>query len=118
MKKEYRLTGNRSFQYIYKNGQRVNTKFFILYIVEAATIKVGVSVSKKVGNSVVRSRAKRRLKEAFRTIIGNLKRGYNFVIVAKKEIVDAEFWEIKEEIKKALSSRCDYIAEKKDEVSL
>jgi len=68
-----------------------------LYYVKAANKKVGVSVSKKVGNSVVRSRVKRLIKEAFRSLIDQVG-DYNFVVVAHPSSKDADFHQIKEEL--------------------
>jgi ribonuclease P protein component len=94
MQKKYRLSHNSSFQYIFKNGQRFHSDILVLFAAKAANIKLGVSVSKKVGNSVVRSKTKRRIKEAFRQIIPQIQKQHNFVVVAKEKIVTADFAEI------------------------
>lgn len=114
MKKEYRLTNNSSFQYIFKNGERTHTNLFVLYRVTAANIKIGVSVSKKVGNSVIRSRVKRRIKESFRKIIDFIEGSYNFVIVAKPKSATAEYADFKEELIKVLKVAKLYKTEKQE----
>lgn len=114
MKKEYRLTSNSSFQYIFRNGQKAYTNLFVLYRVKAANIKVGISVSKKVGNSVIRSRVKRRIKEAFRQIIENIDGNYNFVIVAKQNSAQAEFADFKNAIIKVLEEQKIYNSGEKE----
>lgn len=98
MKKEYRLKKNSSFKYIFRNGKRSFSELFILYYVKAKNVKLGVSVSTKIGNSVVRNKVKRRIKEAFNEIIHNVEGNYNFVIVAKERIATATYKEIKAEI--------------------
>lgn len=98
MQKKYRLTNRSSFQYIFKKGEKIAGKFLVLYKVNASNIKVGISVSKKVGNSVVRSKVKRRIKESFRLLIEKIKGNYNFVVVARKECNQASFQEIQNEI--------------------
>lgn len=95
MQARYRLTQNSSFGYIYRNGQSVaNKHMVILYVKTKYTLKVGFSVSKKIGNSVVRNRVKRRLKECFRSLIPNLNKKYNYIIVARDASADASYQEL------------------------
>ena len=53
-------------------------------------LKVGFSVSRKVGNAVVRNRTKRRLRECFRPYLGDVKPGL-YVIVARPSAAKATF---------------------------
>lgn len=65
-----------------------------MYVVQAYSLKVGIVVGKKVGNSVVRSKVKRRIAERFRRLIPNVSAKHNFVIVARSgcaEATSAEF---------------------------
>lgn len=73
-----------------------------MYYVSAYNLKLGVSVSKKVGNSVVRNKVKRRIKEAFRQIIPLIVPTYNIVIVAKPGIENASYADISQSIKQVL----------------
>lgn len=78
------LKRNFEFQRAYSRGRSVLTKYFVLYVVRTKKDKnhVGFTVSKKIGNAVVRNRTRRRLKEAFRSI--NLNACcYDIVIVAR-----------------------------------
>lgn len=54
-------------------------------------VHVGFSVSKKLGNSVVRNRVKRRLRESFGPMIPRVKDGYNLIFIAREPVVDEEF---------------------------
>jgi ribonuclease P protein component len=69
-------------------------------------LKVGFSVSRKIGKSVVRNKVKRRLREAFAKLIPDLKQEYNYVFIARKSIVDDDF--------SAISGSVKYLLKKAD----
>jgi len=102
MQKIYRLTQRASFNYIYRNGIKAYSKNFTLYYVKAYNLKFGISVNKKVGNSVARNKVKRRIKESLREIIPMITPQYNFVVVAREGISDASFIELKQELIKTI----------------
>lgn len=102
MQKIYRLTQRGSFTYIYRHGICRTTSRLSLYKVPAHNIKVGIVVGKKVGNSVVRSRVKRRIGERFRLLIPNIDHNNNFVIVARSACADATSEEINADLIYAL----------------
>lgn len=94
MNKAQRLTNNASFNYIYKHGTALTSPILVLVYVKATSIKIGVSVSKKVGGSVTRNKAKRRIREAVKNIIPHLNGSYNYVISAREGIANVNFTEI------------------------
>ena len=59
---------NSEFQAIYKNGKSYANKYLVMYVSEnpEGKSKLGISVSKKVGNSVVRHRLARLIRESYR----------------------------------------------------
>lgn len=100
MKRHLRLTKNFEYIKVYQAGRRWSSPFFTMYTKENGldTTRLGVSVSKRIGNSVVRNRVKRRLKEAFKKNMKKVKKGYDVIISAKKPAKDADFWVVEREI--------------------
>ena len=59
---------NSDFQIVYKNGRSYANRLLVMYVYQTGReeTRIGISVSKKVGNSVVRHRVTRLLRECFR----------------------------------------------------
>ena len=108
----YRLKKNASFQYVYRNGTEIRGPLMTMIFVSARGIKLGVSVSKKVGKSVKRSLVKRRINNAFSCFIPQIKGEYNYVLVAREGIAEKDFWEIKSATE-ALLKRAGDLSEEK-----
>ena len=69
MEKAYRIKKNSDFQFIYKKGKSVANKQFVVYTKANKNLehfRLGISVSKKLGNAVVRNRIKRAIRENFK----------------------------------------------------
>ncbi len=79
------LRKNRDFQIVYKKGRSFANSILIMYVLENGQDLnlLGISVSKKVGNSVVRHRTKRLIKECYRLREDMLNSGFNIVVVAR-----------------------------------
>lgn len=94
-----RLKKKKEFNYLYKKGEVCYSTNFTLHYVRAYKpyAQIGISVSKSVGNSVVRSRVKRIISEACRLNIDKFKIK-NYVITAKPSIVDKKSTELESEI--------------------
>ena len=92
------LKKNDDFRTVYKTGRAKSHPLFILYVKENGTEsnRLGVVVSKKIGNSVVRHRVKRLVKETYRLNEERFKRGYDLVFVARVPAKEAGFYEIEE----------------------
>lgn len=104
IKRENRLRKNRHFQYIYRKGEVKQTRYITVVYVRThiKPFKVGFSVSKKVGNSVVRSKVKRQMTETFNLITNLINPNYNYVFIAKIGLNTLSFLEIKKEMEKCL----------------
>ncbi|MDR3051012.1 MAG: ribonuclease P protein component [Oscillospiraceae bacterium] len=86
----YSLKKNRQFQYVYRRGKSAGSRELVLLYVRGGKLQVGFSVSKKVGNAVVRNRTKRRMREAFRPLIDQLPGGL-YVVIAREAAAQASF---------------------------
>lgn len=79
------LKKNHQFQFVYKNGRSHANKYLIMYIMENSLgmNRIGISVSKKVGNSVVRHRVTRLIRESYRLHENIFNSGLDIVIIAR-----------------------------------
>lgn len=79
------INKNSDFQKIYKNGISLANKYLVMYIMKnnSRENRLGISVSKKVGNSVVRHRITRLIRESYRLNSNLFEYGYDIVIIAR-----------------------------------
>lgn len=91
-----RLKKNHQFQSVYKNGRSYANKYLVMYIRENGTDgnRIGISVSKKVGNSVVRHRVTRLVREGYRLQEAMFNSGLDIVIVARMNAAAVGYKEI------------------------
>ena len=103
LNKVNRLKKRKEFNYIYKKGTVLHSANFTIHVVKSYknTTEIGISVSKHVGNSVVRSRVKRIISEACRLNIEKFA-VKNYIFTAKPSIVDKKSTDIEQEILRVL----------------
>lgn len=105
MKTLQRLKKNNDFQHVFKKGQSTANRQFVVYVLkmpERAENRLGLSVSKKIGNAVVRNRIKRKVREVFRQLNGRLEQGHDFIIIARQPAADMTFAEIESSLQHVL----------------
>ncbi len=108
MKKLKSITATTDYKRCYENGKRLTADHFIIYLIEKQDqdlIRLGVTVTKKVGNAVQRNRIKRLVKESFRNLIKEKRyKGLDIVVVAKKgiDVKKMNLWQVKQELEKRL----------------
>ena len=87
---------NRDFQVVYKNGKSYANKYLVMYVLENNTKenRLGISVSKKVGNSVVRHRVTRLIRESYRLQESKFQNGFDIVVIARASANGRTYQEI------------------------
>ena len=87
------LKNNRDFVNVYTSGKSYANKFLVIYTLKnnSDRNRLGISVSKKVGNSVVRHRLTRLVREAFRINSHCFKNGYDVVAVIREPLKGKDY---------------------------
>ncbi len=95
MKRRRRLSRSRDFDAVYRKGRSVSTRYLTLYWfpregdADGDEPRVGLAVSRKVGDAVVRNRLKRRLRALFDELAPSLGRGRDYVAIARPGLAEA-----------------------------
>ncbi len=90
------LKKNHQFRFVYNRGRSIANRLLVMYSVRNNTQlnRFGISVSKKVGNSVVRSRITRLIRESYRLNEADIQSGYDIVIIARASAKGAAYREM------------------------
>ena len=99
MKTINRIKANDDFALAIKKGKTYNGSSYRLHVVANGLgyTRVGISVSKKLGNAVVRSRIKRQIRAICDSVIQYDKQALDIVIIARNEFLNKKFSDNKEE---------------------
>ena len=100
--RRYRLGGNRNYRFVYRRGKSYPSKNLVLIHLKGRDLKIGFSVSGKVGNAVTRNRIRRILREDVRKMRGEMKCG-KYVFIARTTIVNGPHEAVTRELRKLLS---------------
>lgn len=97
MKFSESLKKNKDFQVVYRNGKSYANKYLVMYVMENGLERnrIGISASKKVGNSVVRHHLARLIRENYRLLEENFQCGYDIIIVVRVSAKEITFADMK-----------------------
>ena len=102
MKKQNIIKKSQDFEKIIKNNKSFRSKYFYIYKQKHEENKYhfGLSVGKKIGNAVRRNKVKRQLREIISQ--NDYQKNFDCIIIVRREINNANFSEIKEDLNNAL----------------
>ena len=100
MKFSESLKKNRDFQNVYHNGKSYANRFLVMYVLENQSDcnRIGISVSKKVGNSVIRHHVTRLIREGYRLQEDMFNSGLDIVVIARVNARNAGYHEVESAI--------------------
>ena len=99
--RRYRLGGNKNYRYVYRRGKSFPSRNLVLIHLKGRELKIGFSVSGKVGNAVTRNRIRRCLREDIRRLRPRMKCG-RYVFIARTSVVDVPHAALTRELHKLL----------------
>ena len=90
------LKKNKDFQVVYRKGKSYANKYLVMYVLQNGSDKnrLGISISKKVGNSVVRHRLTRLIRENYRLQESRFQRGLDIVVICRASAKDKGYFEM------------------------
>lgn len=105
MKKKLRIKKNKDFQEAFKNGRSFANRQFVVYVLqkkEQEYFRIGLSVSKKIGNAVTRNRIKRYIRQAVFELKDRMNINVDYVIIARRPLAEMGFFEVKKSLEHVL----------------
>ncbi|MDO5457483.1 MAG: ribonuclease P protein component [Atopococcus tabaci] len=106
MRKEYRVKSEREFQDVFNSGKSMANKQFVIYTLTKPGqdhFRVGISVSKKMGNAVKRNKIKRLIRSSIQELSSSLKNDVDFIIIARQPTSTMNYQEVLSSLKHVLS---------------
>ena len=96
MKFSESLKKNMDFQKVYTSGKSYANKYLVMYVLKNDCNKnrIGISVSKKVGNSVIRHRITRLIRESYRLQEDMFNSGLDIVVIARATAKNVGYKEV------------------------
>lgn len=104
MKKQYRIRKNEEFSKIISKKHSKSSACFVVYYDTKVFdyCRVGLSVSKKMGDAVTRNRIKRQIREMVYSIVDFENSPVDVVVIAKKEYLNRSFTDNKNDLEKLI----------------
>ncbi|MBP7176361.1 MAG: ribonuclease P protein component [Thermoclostridium sp.] len=119
MSKVVKIKTNRDFQRIYRKGRYAVSRGLVIYM-QPNPLKInriGITASKKYGNSVQRNRIRRLIRESYHTLMYQIKPGFDFIIVARRtDEIDPGYHQVLKEMRYILK-RLNVFPEKINELT-
>ncbi|KZE37579.1 ribonuclease P protein component [Bhargavaea cecembensis] len=101
MNKHQRVKKNKDFQRVFKHGKSFANRQFVIYSVRTEgqeEFRIGISVSKKIGNAVTRNRIKRHVRQAVHELKDELLQDRDYIIIARNQAASIDFHETKKSL--------------------
>jgi ribonuclease P protein component len=104
MRRKYRLRCSSDFQQVRQHGKFYASPIMVLAFLrnELDHSRFGFVVSKRLGKAVQRNKVKRQMREAIRLQIGQIKPGFDLVLIARQQICEARYQEIEQTLQHLL----------------
>ena len=102
------LKKNNEFQRVYRKGTSQANRYLVMYVLKNGHMenRLGISVSKKVGNSVVRHRLNRLIRESYRLNEAEFENSLDIVVVARPQAKDRTYQEIESALMHLAGKHC------------
>jgi ribonuclease P protein component len=99
-----RMKKNSEFKKVYSEGRYYVEKYLVLYAIRNSSDynKVGFSVSKKVGKAGTRNKVKRLMREYYRLLECQVKKGFDIIFTARQGSAEQDFQTFKNCMESAL----------------
>lgn len=109
MKKRYRIKKDKDFRLVFKKGKSYANRQFVVYVInhpDISHLRLGISVSKKLGNAVKRNQIKRRIRSFFREHQEQLSKK-EYVVISRKPVSDMDYHQMEKSLLHVLKiARC------------
>ena len=101
MKYTLSLKQNHEFRRLYNKGKSAVSPYFVIYCRKTGrpVNRLGITTSVKLGNAVKRNRARRRIRELYRTSEAQLRTGFDLVIVARTRVIYGRYDELERSLR-------------------
>jgi len=101
MNKKNRIKKNEDFSRVFREGTSTANRQFVIYTLrkeDQQQYRIGLSVSKKLGNAVVRNHIKRYIRQALHELSDDLQIEMDYVVIARKPCTELPFNEFKKSL--------------------
>ena len=98
MKKKEIIKKSNDYTKVINKNNKLKNKYYSLFYIKSDNTLFGISITKKIGNAVIRNKNKRQIKNIIDNNKNNIQNGYNYVIIIRKEILSLSYQEKEQEL--------------------